>query len=139
MRWPLFTPIAISALATLFVLTSNSAKLVARPSNSNAMASPRLLARSRTMSARLANGCVVMFLPYRLVLMPRSVASSAGDDKMGEVQWRFRVPDALQRSRAAAQSRDPFYPRARNVGPGSAAHHAEGGALRCVRGTRERT
>src|SRR3954447_10577909 len=69
MRSPRLTPIAISALATLFVLTSNSAKLVARPSNSKAIALPRLVARSRTVSARLANGCVVMFLPYRLVLL----------------------------------------------------------------------
>ncbi|MGY4435651.1 hypothetical protein ACVWWO_008128 [Bradyrhizobium sp. F1.13.1] len=91
MRSPLFTPIAISALATLFVLTSNSAKLVTRPSNSKAIALPRLLARSRTMSARLANGCVVMFLPYRLVLMLRSVASSAGEDKTGEVRHGFNV------------------------------------------------
>src|SRR3954447_11401690 len=91
MRSPLFTPIAISALATRFVLMSNSAKLVARPSNSKAIALPRLVARSRTMSARLANGCVVMFLPYRLVLMSRSVASSAGEDKTGKVRHGFNV------------------------------------------------
>src|SRR3954453_2952910 len=91
MRSPRLTPIAISALATLFVLTSNSAKLVARPSNSKAIALPRLVARSRTMSARLANGCVVMFLPYRLGLMSRSGASSAGEDKTGKVRHGFNV------------------------------------------------
>src|SRR3954451_18562641 len=109
MRSHLFTPIAISALATLFVLMSNSAKLVARPSNSKAIALPRLVARSRTMSARLANGCVVMFLPYRLVLMSRSVASSAGEDKTGEgTPWlQRRRPGESQDDYVTPASHDP--------------------------------
>src|SRR5450432_4750540 len=64
MRSPGLTPSAASALATRLVRISNSTKLVRRPSNSNAMASPRLFARAPTMSARLAGSCEAdMFLP----------------------------------------------------------------------------
>jgi hypothetical protein len=46
-----------------------------------------------------------------------------------------RVPDAVQRSYAAPQSRDPQETGC-CMGPGSAAHHAaKGGALRSSRGT----
>src|SRR5260221_13693790 len=59
------TPRALSALATRLVLISNSAKLVRRPSNSNALALPRLFARARTISARFAGSPEAdMFLPF---------------------------------------------------------------------------
>src|SRR5258708_21571358 len=59
------TPRALSALATRLVLISNSAKLVRRPSNSNALALPRLFARARTISARFGGPPEAdMFLPF---------------------------------------------------------------------------
>src|SRR5258706_11795079 len=65
MRSPGLTPRALSALATRLVLISNSAKLVRRPSNSNALALPRLFARARTISARFAGSPEAdMFLPF---------------------------------------------------------------------------
>src|SRR5438876_12267816 len=71
------TPRALSALATRLVLISNSAKLVRRPSNSNAMALPRLFARARTMSARFAGSPEAdMFLPYIVcAVIARNVAT----------------------------------------------------------------
>jgi len=56
-----------------------------------------------------------------------------------------RVPDALQRFYAAAQSRDPNCKQGRgDIGPGSAVHHtgrcfASPGVLRRIRGKRQVT
>src|SRR5258708_39254463 len=59
------TPRALSALATRLVLISNSAKLVRRPSNSNALALPPLFARARTISASFAGSPEAdMVLPF---------------------------------------------------------------------------
>ena len=57
--------VANKPLATRLVLTSKPANVVAQPSNSKAMASPRLLARSRTISASVAKpvGAVMSFPP----------------------------------------------------------------------------
>src|SRR6267378_5241115 len=80
------TPSALRPLATRLVLISSSAKLVWRPSNSKAMASPRVFARARSMSARFAGSWKSdMLLPVgpffvllrHLFVIARSVSDEA--------------------------------------------------------------
>src|SRR5579883_1183030 len=80
MRWFGRTPSAISPLATRFVSTSNSTKLVWRPSNSRAMASPRVFASSRTMSARFAGRRGATMFSSRMFFVERILAASGAKD-----------------------------------------------------------
>src|SRR5215469_3914730 len=74
------TPSAFRPLATRLVLMSNSANVVARPSNSKAIASPQLFARSCTISTSVAEPCEadMSFPPY--CLFSRSLSSSRAKD-----------------------------------------------------------
>src|SRR5258708_28837685 len=96
------TPIAWSALAMRLVLMSNSAKLVWRPSNSNAVALPRLFARARTMSARFAGSSETdMFLPGDLFFVAAILALSRAKDNTGVGPRDFTA-------RRPCESRDPY-------------------------------
>src|SRR6266436_3540755 len=92
------TPRALSALATRLVLISNSAKLVRRPSNSNALALPRLFARARTISARFAGSPEAdMFLPF-------AYFSLCG-------AWRHPAPKTISQRRPAFAGTTRLPPR----------------------------
>src|SRR5258708_5232987 len=102
MRLPGVMPSVISALAMRLVRISNSAKLVWRPSNSNAVALPRLFARARTISARFAGSSETdMFLPGDLFFVAAILTLSRAKDNTGAGPRDFTA-------RRPCESRDPY-------------------------------
>src|SRR3981081_385524 len=109
------TPIALSALATRLVLISNSVKLVWRPSNSKAMALPRLFARARSMSARFAGSPETdMFLPEDCFWLSQYWRRCAAKT-IREWEGRPRVPDAVQRFLRCSAEPGPAAPQSRDL------------------------
>src|SRR6266404_7210161 len=86
------TPSALRPLATRVVLISSAAKLVWRPSNSKAMALPRVFARARSMSARFAGSSETdMFLPKRFIFLFQQFVPDVKSPPCGAVLFVLRL------------------------------------------------